>query len=443
MLCPHCGKELERQETFCPFCHQALTPSESASPTEPRAEAAPEAPSPAPYLTQAPEKVCELPSVPQVKRGHSETGRNLFFAAVLLALAALLAWGVVKAADRPEEEAPTLMQPVTRLARNRGKSGSAVAGAQNIVAETDTLRLTNQEFLYYYWDSFFSTYGSYGDYLTMYLDFSVPFDQQMASSEETWNDYFTRMALDSWFQSKTLCAQARENGYTLSQEERDYVDSSASALEGYAADNGYADGNGYLQSIFDPCAERESYLAYIEDSVLANSYAGAKYDELYAQAADPDAEMKYCVNVRHILIQPEAGTDIPDNAAAQAKAEEVLALWRQNPTAEYFAELAGTYSADGGSNRNGGLYEDIHPGQMVAAFNDWCFDPIRGVGDTGIVLTEYGYHVMYFDGVSETIYSDPNEEAAAQAYHQWLDDLFASADYRSYPENIVFTRKAD
>ena len=35
---------------------------------------------------------------------------------------------------------------------------------------------------------------------------------------------------------------------------------------------------------------------------------------------------------------------------------------------------------------------------MVQAFNDWCFDADRQVGDTGIVKTNYGYHIMYFSG---------------------------------------------
>jgi hypothetical protein len=33
---------------------------------------------------------------------------------------------------------------------------------------------------------------------------------------------------------------------------------------------------------------------------------------------------------------------------------------------------------------------------MVPAFNDWCFDEAREPGHSGIVKTEYGYHVMYF-----------------------------------------------
>ena len=43
---------------------------------------------------------------------------------------------------------------------------------------------------------------------------------------------------------------------------------------------------------------------------------------------------------------------------------------------------------------------------MVKAFEDWCFDEARTAGDTGIVQTEYGFHVMYFVGDSETTYRD-------------------------------------
>ena len=36
---------------------------------------------------------------------------------------------------------------------------------------------------------------------------------------------------------------------------------------------------------------------------------------------------------------------------------------------------------------------------MVAEFNDWCFDPARQAGDTGIIHNDStGYHVMYFVG---------------------------------------------
>ena len=35
---------------------------------------------------------------------------------------------------------------------------------------------------------------------------------------------------------------------------------------------------------------------------------------------------------------------------------------------------------------------------MVTNFNDWCFDASRKTGDTDIVETNFGYHIMYFVG---------------------------------------------
>lgn len=115
------------------------------------------------------------------------------------------------------------------------------------------------------------------------------------------------------------------------------------------------------------------------------------------------------IDIRHILIQPAAGTLAEGDegyedeqaqlkADAKAKAEEILAQWQAgDATEDSFAALAMENSADG-SKYVGGLYTQVYQGQMVDAFNDWCFDASRQPGDTGIVETTYGYHVMYFVG---------------------------------------------
>ncbi len=123
-------------------------------------------------------------------------------------------------------------------------------------------------------------------------------------------------------------------------------------------------------------------------------------------------------NVRHILVTPEHnhedGEEHEDGetyseeelAAAKATAEEILAQWEAgDATEDSFAALANEKSADG-DGTTGGLYENVYPGQMVTNFNDWCFDESRQAGDTGIVESTYGYHVMYYVGDSETTYRD-------------------------------------
>ena len=123
------------------------------------------------------------------------------------------------------------------------------------------------------------------------------------------------------------------------------------------------------------------------------------------------------VNIRHILVSFEGGkTDSTTGAvtyteaeklAAKTKAEEILAAFNAGEkTEEAFGKLATEKTTDTGSKETGGLYTDVYPGQMVTNFNNWCFDASRTVGETGLVETEYGWHVMYFVGTTGTTYRD-------------------------------------
>ena len=146
------------------------------------------------------------------------------------------------------------------------------------------------------------------------------------------------------------------------------------------------------------------------DTTVTNGY----YVVLFEGKDDNLLEL---VNVRHILIGFEGGTtdettgvttySEAEKLTAKNAAEVILeAFLEGEKTEEAFAELATKNTDDTGSQTTGGLYENVYPGQMVTNFNDWCFDSARKAGDTGIVETEYGYHVMYFVGNSGTTYRD-------------------------------------
>lgn len=128
------------------------------------------------------------------------------------------------------------------------------------------------------------------------------------------------------------------------------------------------------------------------------------------------------VNVRHILISTSDSVTAED---ARSQIEEIQAEYEEDPTEEHFAELAETYSSDTGSNTNGGLYENVAPGQMVEEFNDWIFADSRQAGDVGIVETDYGCHLMYFVGDGEYSYRDTLVvNALMQAeYDEWYTTL--------------------
>lgn len=144
----------------------------------------------------------------------------------------------------------------------------------------------------------------------------------------------------------------------------------------------------------------------------------------------------YRPSVRHILIKAEADengvyTD-EAKAAAKARAEEILAEFNAGDKSEdSFATLANLYSEDTGSNTNGGLYENIVKGTMVEEFDAFCFAGHKP-GDTGIVYGESatyaGYHVMYYVGEGEELYSSSiaKDDLRSTAVSEKLEELTAA-----------------
>ena len=121
-------------------------------------------------------------------------------------------------------------------------------------------------------------------------------------------------------------------------------------------------------------------------------------------------------NVRHILIKPEGGTTDSttglttytdeEKDAALKIANDILHQWKAGEaTEDSFAALANEHSADG-DGTTGGLYEGINPStSFVSSFKNWALDA-HEIGDTDIIWSEYGYHIMYYCGQTEQTYRD-------------------------------------
>ena len=141
------------------------------------------------------------------------------------------------------------------------------------------------------------------------------------------------------------------------------------------------------------------------------------------------------IDIRHILVPLGSGSIAEGEegyedeqaqlkADAHAKAEELLAQWQSGEaTEDSFAALALKESTDG-SKYDGGLYTEVYQGRMVTEFNDWCFDAARQSGDTGVVDTQYGSHVMYFSGVNAARWqTQVAANLRTEAYTAWEEDL--------------------
>ena len=92
---------------------------------------------------------------------------------------------------------------------------------------------------------------------------------------------------------------------------------------------------------------------------------------------------------RHILIKVDAGADAKTDAAAKAKAEDIL---KQIKAGANFADLAKKYSDDPGSKDSGGELGFAQRGRMVPEFDKAIFT--QKIGDTEIVKSQFGYHVV-------------------------------------------------
>ena len=438
---------------------------------------------------------------------------------------------------------------------------------KNTVALTvNDRQISNAELNYFYIDAINEFYNSYGSYISLFgLDVTKPLNEQVVDEETglTWADDFTSSAIESAKATYTLVDAANAAGYTLTEAEQSQVNSALSNIKAYALIYGYSDLDTYLKAMYGLGASEESYRAYYEANMLANSYytaysEGLTYDSAALKAAYDENPAEYSAysynyyyltttsfkeggttdeegnvtyseeeiaaavaaceetaksliseeittaealdaaisaleinadstasstaindtayasinsvirewvtstdrkagdlemiastststdeegnetvttngyyvvlfrgvndnafalkNVRHILVAFEGGTTDESTGTttysdaekldAMQKAEELLAQWKAGEaTEESFAALANEQSADG-DGTTGGLYENVYPGQMVSSFEDWCYAEDNTPGTTGVIESEYGYHVMYFVGDSETNYRD-------------------------------------
>ena len=296
-----------------------------------------------------------------------------------------------------------------------------------VIARCGTKELTNRQLQINFYLQLFSYVNQVSQYgyspSMLGLDLSKPLSEQPCMDVKglSWEQYFLLLSLDQFHQFAAVSVKAEADNYEMNEETLKQLQSVKEGLNEEAANGGYETLDAYLLDSFGPGVGQAEYENYMELYFYVMSYENQVYENIeytdedllaYFNAHQEDyagvTTDQENINVRHILITPEADADGKSSdeqwAAAKAKAEELLAEYEKDPTEAHFTRLATDNTADPGSKNTGGLYEDVYPGQMVQAFNDWCFDQIRKPGDTGIVETTYGYHVMYFVKKTGTFY---------------------------------------
>ena len=492
--CHYCGEEFDEELTVCPACgkeqpENVPVPGEAEASPDTAQEAAAEVAVPVEAAQNASESTpaADAQSAPEaapVKKGVASASAIALGAAIVLLLAAILAVLILNGKDtavQPEalaSEAATQTAESTEAAETTEATipadgnpddvtckGSYTVSDEEVkaangeaVATAGDSTLTNGQLQILYWRSvqnFYAQYGTYAQYFG--LDHTQSMDTQVCGVADglTWEQYFLQDALNNWTIFEAVAQQAREAGFQMSDENREQMNTMEEGLLETATNNGFTDITAMIARNFGAGATLEDDKSFWEMYFLSSDY----YNEItgsFAPTAEEIAEYfntheaEYAdngldkttssVDVRHILILPEGATietvtteEFSDEAwaAGEQKAQEILDQWLSgDKTEDGFATLAHENSADTGSNTNGGLYSGVTKGQMVEAFNDWCFDSSRQVGDYGIVKTQYGYHIMYFCGSQLLWESQAESDLLAQLSNDFINNAVEAADVK-------------
>lgn len=285
-------------------------------------------------------------------------------------------------------------------------------------------------------------------------DYTAPLDTQACpidDSVNSWQQYFLQEALNRWHGAQVMEIVSRTDklekdpAYDPDQEEliahmegmpvtdilygyydyyqpnsmhQSYLDNIPTMLDTLAADSGYADAQAMAEAAFGTdLDEVESFVQLYNYGYTYYTFLG--YD-LEAEEAAAAGEKR--VDIRQILLVPDPATDWKGNVLdpvtvgsdgkvtcsetlwekCETQAKKLLKQLDQQrfPQEKVFRELAYQNSEDKASSENGGIYNGIRQGQLITELDSWCFDTARQVGDTAILRSDYGVHILYFAGIS-------------------------------------------
>jgi len=288
--------------------------------------------------------------------------------------------------------------------------------------------------------------------------------EEAGGTGETWEEFFLSRTYEGLANLVGMYEAAVEAGFTLSEEEFEQIESTIEWLEFSAMMEG-ASLNAMLQFQFGPAMNEAtfrniqefillatSYSEYVHESFTYSSEELRQYFDENREDLGFDADDYYMPSFRQILISPEhidpaefaEGEFDPEYILSLELAEEEVALRAElvydlftaaGSTEEALLSLMEEHSDD---TTEGGFYENISKEQyrgvaistmqVVDEIAEWLFYEDREVGDSALIHTEFGFHLVYFTGLGDTFFNVIAEDVAdtsmrAQAHDDWLESL--------------------
>lgn len=417
MICKFCNAEIEGETQQCPVCGKLLTEEVSAESVQENAV----------QEEIAPQKLKSRVLSRVMAICGAVVGLCLLLFLLLTALG--VKWGsVIDSLTLNFKTNDMQCKKVYTVSDEK-----VISKADVVVAAVEDVELTNAQLQIYYRSATIDYLNNnYNRLEQLNLDLAKPLAEQVSAQDETlsWEKYFLKNALETWHRYTALRLLAKQEGFAVSDAIQTLIDELPHAMEDAAASGGYANVDEWLLENYGPGVTQTDVIRYMEDYYVGTAYLQSRYEELVpteediqAYYTEHEAELtengitkesgKY-YDVRHILIEIEGGTEDEngkmtytdaDWEACRVKAQTLLDQWAAgDATEQSFAELAVQHSTDPGSSSNGGLYSQLtKETNFVEPFKAWYLDESRKAGDTGLVRTDYGYHIMYFSA-SEDIW---------------------------------------
>ena len=398
MYCKYCAAELPENETKCPACGR-----DTAEPEQKKGK------------KKSLDPVTGEKKKPSPKKIAIAIGAGV----LAIALVAVIMIGAM-GGFKPRENTYQYKDNYTVSDKK------AAEKADEVIATIGDKKLTNGQLQVFYWMQVYDFLDYYGSYASMYgLDYTKPLNEQYYSEKDgvTWQQYFLKTAIEGWQNYAVLCLMGEEAGYELDEEYVKFFEELPDTLLETAKENKYESVDAMFKADMGAGCNMESYIEYMNLYYYGYLYFGHLYDnmspsmsqiETYFEENKETMEKQGYgkddgnnVAVRHILVKIQGGVKGEDNkvvytdaewAECKKKAQAILDEWKAGEaTEDTFADLAKEKSEDTGSKENGGLYENItSKTNFVEPFLKWCMDANRKTGDTDLVKTDYGYHIMYF-----------------------------------------------
>jgi len=208
---------------------------------------------------------------------------------------------------------------------------------------------------------------------------------------------YAKQSAETWVKDiKVTNQKAAELGVKLTDDDKDLITQNSDMLKKY----------GFPEKYIDKASRELTVYSKVIDTVTKDVKA-------------PDWDLSKYYKVRHILfftIDQNTGAEFPADKIkeVQAKAQEVL---KKVNAGEDFSSLAKQYSEDPGSKDKNGEF-DFFMGQAVTEFQNAVKKLNPGETTSTLIKTEYGYHIIKLDSVSEPTKEEVN--AAKQTLEQTL-----------------------